>query len=496
MSGLPDLRLTLANNAPVNSRGEFVLYWMTAARRVRWNFALERAAAWARDLRRPLVILEDLRSGRRWDSDRRHRFALDGMADTARRLRGRGVLYYPYVEPSAGAADGLLAALAARASVVVADEFPCGTWPQVVKDAAAASPVRLEKVDSCGLLPLLAADRTFTTAFSFRAFLQKHLPAHLAEFPQADPLAGLRLPRLKALPAEIVRRWPPASADLLAGKPAALAALPIDHAVPPAEARGGAAAAEKTLRRFLDERLGRYVAGRNHPDDEATSDLAPYLHFGHISAHQVFAELMDREGWSAERLAARSRGRRAGWWGVGPNAEAFLDQLITWREVGYNACARRADCDRYGSLPAWARQTLADHAGDPRPSLYVPAEFEAAATHDSLWNAAQTQLVRTGRLHNYLRMLWGKKILEWTPSPEAALDVMIELNNKYALDGCDPNSISGIFWVLGRYDRAWGPERKVFGKIRFMSSEATRRKVRLKKYLGAFAAGGGGEEDA
>jgi deoxyribodipyrimidine photo-lyase len=160
-----------------------------------------------------------------------------------------------------------------------------------------------------------------------------------------------------------------------------------------------------------------------------------------------------------------------------------LDQLITWREVGFNMCARRKDYDRYAALPDWARQTLADHAADRREYVYTLAELENAQTHDPLWNAAQRELVVHGRMHNYLRMLWGKKILEWSATPQKAAAAMIHLNNKYALDGQDPNSYSGIFWTLGRYDRPWGPERPVFGKIRYMSSANTARKVRVKKYL-------------
>jgi deoxyribodipyrimidine photo-lyase len=164
-------------------------------------------------------------------------------------------------------------------------------------------------------------------------------------------------------------------------------------------------------------------------------------------------------------------------------AESFLDQLITWRELGYNMSWQNDNYLQFESLPEWAQITLAKHSSDPREHLYDLSEFEAAVTHDEVWNAAQRQLVRNGRIHNYLRMLWGKKIVEWSPTPRDALSVMIELNNKYAVDGRNPNSYSGIFWVLGRYDRAWGPERPVFGKIRYMSSQNTVRKLKLKGYL-------------
>jgi len=184
-----------------------------------------------------------------------------------------------------------------------------------------------------------------------------------------------------------------------------------------------------------------------------------------------------------EKLAEKPTGRREGWWNMSQGAEAFLDQLITWRELGFNMCWSNDSYTKYESLPQWARTTLEEHRHDTRRWVYPLARLESASTHDPLWNAAQRQLVRTGTIHNYLRMLWGKKILEWSASPQDALEHMIELNDKYALDGRDPNSYSGIFWVLGRYDRAWGPERPVFGKIRYMSSENTARKVDVESYL-------------
>jgi deoxyribodipyrimidine photo-lyase len=269
--------------------------------------------------------------------------------------------------------------------------------------------------------------------------------------------------------------------------PELLASLSIEHNIETVEERGGPKQAFSLLSDFVRSRLSAYPEDRNHPDEEATSGLSPYLHFGFISVHQVFDELMKSEDWFFDRLAQKATGRRAGWWGMSEAAEAFLDELITWRELGFNMCWQQGDYDRYDSLPEWARKTLADHESDRRPYTYTLEAFENAETHDALWNAAQRQLVREGRIHNYLRMLWGKKILEWSRAPREAAEVMIELNNKYALDGRDPNSYSGIFWVLGRYDRAWGPERPIFGKIRYMSSQNTARKVRLQDYLRKYA---------
>jgi deoxyribodipyrimidine photo-lyase len=211
--------------------------------------------------------------------------------------------------------------------------------------------------------------------------------------------------------------------------------------------------------------------------------LSPYLHAGHLSAHEVFLSIAERDEWDPGRLAERVTGSRHGWWGASEATEAFWDQLIIWRELGLNMATHHDDYTAYDSLPAWAIATLEKHAGDPRQHIYDLESFERGETHDPLWNAAQNQLRREGRIHNYLRMLWGKKILEWTPTPRHALEVMVELNNKYALDGRDPNSYSGIFWVLGRYDRAWGPERPIFGKVRYMSSDNTARKINVRGYL-------------
>jgi deoxyribodipyrimidine photo-lyase len=186
----------------------------------------------------------------------------------------------------------------------------------------------------------------------------------------------------------------------------------------------------------------------------------------------------NRRSWRYARTAAGGGG-----WNMSPAAEGFLDELITWREVGYNFASHRKDYDQYESLPEWARKTLREHTKDEREWVYSLEEFEAARTHDSLWNAAQTQLVREARMHNYLRMLWGKKILRWSRTPQEAARTMIQLNNKYAMDGRNPNSYSGIFWVLGRYDRPSGPERPIFGKIRYMSSQNTARKVSMKEYI-------------
>jgi len=483
-SSTPSIRVTAENDARIAGDGNFILYWMTAARRTGWNFALQRAAEHGAALGLPILVLEPLRAGYPWACDRFHRFIIDGMADNQARLRSRGVAYYPYVEPWDGAGKGLVEALAARTAVVVTDDSPAFFLPRMRRAVARRLKVRLESVDSNGLFPIHAADRSLPTAYSFRRYLQRHLGAHLARLPLPDPLLAMPPGGGGAIPPKIAARWPPVELD----DPASLVArLPIDHAVRPVALHVGFAAAQVRLAAFVGQTLPRYSVDRNQPELHATSGLSPYLHFGHISAHEVFARIAAAEEWTPARLASDASGRRSGWWGMSESAEAFLDQLVTWRELGFNRCIRVAGYDRFEAVPAWARKTLAEHASDPREAIYDIDQFEHARTHDPLWNAAQNQLRRERRIHSYLRMLWGKKILEWSESGQAALATMITLNDKYALDGRDPNSYTGILWVLGLHDRAWGPERPVFGKVRYMSSTNTARKYRVRHYIEEYA---------
>ena len=443
----PALRVAAANSASIATRGDYVLYWMISARRTQSNFALEHAIARAVDLGKPLLVLEALRVGYPWANDRHHSFVLAGMAENAASFGRANITYLPYIEPTAGAGTGLFAALAATAALVVVDEFPSFFLPRMVAAAAARVAVRVETVDSNGILPLRATDKAYSTAAAFRRNWQKIIHPHLLQFPVAEPLQTSAIKRVgnAQVPATVSKRWPMATPTMLAAIARTVAHLPIDHSVGPAVFAGGAAVAHATLDEFIEHRIDRY-GERSQPEQNVASGLSPYLHFGHISPHQVIAAVWQRSAWDPSRVAgAKATGSREGWWGLPPAAESFMDQIVTWRELGYGFCFHRADYDQYESLPPWARKSLDEHASDRRVHTYTDAEFETGATHDPLWNAAQNQLVREGRMHNYLRMLWGKKILEWTPSPQRALAVMIELNNKYAVDDRNPNSYSGIF---------------------------------------------------
>jgi deoxyribodipyrimidine photo-lyase len=479
---IPETRLRTINDRPLNRSGSYILYWMTAARRLGWNFGLQRAVDYAVELKKRLIILEALRSDYPHANDRLHRFILDGMADNRVRARRSRALYYPYVESALGDGKGLLEALAADAVIVVTDWYPAYFLPRMIRAAGRKLPITLEAVDSNGIIPLAAHGRAFTAARFYRSFVQKSLVTHLT-VPEADPLKRLRsVPRRRALPTSITRRWPVTTERLLSRNPKALAALPIDHSIPPSSMRGGTTSGRRVLRTFIEKKLARYASDRNQPDHHATSGLSPYLHFGHLSAYEVFAAVMTAERWTTRKLQSANRGARDGWWGVSSSADAFLDQLVVWRELAFNACEYVPDHASYDSLPDWARGTIAAHRSDPRPRRYSLAKLEAAETADPIWNAAQRELASTGWFHGYMRMLWGKKIFEWSSSGRQALERMQSLMDRYALDGRDPNSYAGYAWVLGRYDRPF-PERPVFGTLRYMTSESARRKLRLTRYL-------------
>jgi len=482
---VPTSRVKTLVEQPVLPNKEYVLYWMTSARRTTDNFALQHALHYAETLQKPLLVLEALRTDYPWASDRIHQFIAEGMEDNRQKFCHPGIFYFPYIEPQVEAGKGLLRALAEQACVVITDFFPCFFLPRMIAAASKHIRVRFEQVDSNGVLPLYESPRVFTTAHSFRRHLQKHILEALDEMPVEHPLCSVQLPPASAPTQEILSQWPMMVRSLFGGRTHwDWSQLPIDHRIQPAPLVGGSTAGNGRVASFLESKLSRYLLERNQPEKNVASGLSPYLHFGHISVHSVLRTLLEQEGWDASKAADKPSGSRTGWWGLSAAAEAFIDQIVTWRELGYTFCYHRPrDYDQYESLPEWALRTLQEHATDLRPICYSAEQLERGETHDRLWNAAQNQLREEGQMHNYLRMLWAKKILEWSPSPRVALGALIHLNNRYALDGRNPNSYAGIFWTLGRFDRAWGPERAVFGKIRYMSSKNTARKVRVQAYI-------------
>jgi deoxyribodipyrimidine photo-lyase len=423
---------------------------MSRDQRARDNWALLFAQSLALRRREPLVVAFCLAPSFPQAALRHYDFMLRGLAETAASLVAKGI-GFALLEGEPGRE---IPAFVQRvgAGALVADFDPLRVKRAWQREASAAVRVPFHEVDAHNVVPCwLASPKREFAARTFRPKIERLLGDWLHE-----------IPPLRAHPHPW--RGVPAGPDF-AG---ALRRLAPDRSVPPvAWIAPGERAARRALAGFVKRRLAGYDAGRNDPIREGQSGLSPWLHFGQLSAQRV-------------ALAARAADA--------PDADraAFLEELVVRRELSDNFCLHEPRHDSFAGLPAWAQRTLDEHRGDTRPHRYRPEQLEAGATHDPLWNAAQTELVREGRLHNYLRMVWGKRILEWSAGPREALTTLLELNDRYALDGRDANSLSGIFWCLGRYDRPWGPERPIFGTVRFMSSERTVRKVEVKEYLRAY----------
>jgi deoxyribodipyrimidine photo-lyase len=478
--GYKDARLRRLNDKRIAGGGDYVLYWMQIYRRLDHNHALDYALKCAAELAKPLVVYEGLRLDYPMASRRLHRFVLDGMQANAEAAKALGLNYWPCVETPSQPAKGLLRDLAARACLVVTDDFPCFIIPGQGAALARGVEVPVFAVDSNSLVPLSLLGPPVGAAAHLRPRIHK-------AFAEAWGHRAAAKPRLTAASAKPVKaRFETWTAKDVG---AFLNGLKIDPSVPEvATLPGGAPPAKARLKQFLKRRLRGYAEARSSPtspEEGHGSGLSPYLHFGHISIEEVAASALATTGeWTTGELRIHNRGKREGYFTDDEDVNGFLDEALTWRDVGFNwHWGRRADAASLErALPGWALASLRAHAADQRAHLYTPEEWEAGATHDPLWNAAQRELVATGTIHNYLRMLWGKKVLEWSRSPEEAYQTLEHLNNKYALDGRDPNSYTGILWCFGLFDRPWAPERKVLGVLRYMSSDNTARKFKLGPY--------------
>jgi len=474
-------RLRRLNDLPIRRGGDYVLYWMQASRRLHHSHALDYALLCCQELRRPLVVYEGLRHDYPWASRRLHRFVLEGMRDNAAAAASLGIAYWPFVGTPEEPGRGLLASLAARAVLVVTDDFPGFVVPEQSRALARRAVAPVFALDGNGLFPLALLGEAAGAAAHLRPRLHR-------AFAEAWEHRARARPRVtdaaRGGPEAPFGAWDPESLD------ATLERLEFEDDVAPVPGiRGGERAARRRLRAFLAQGLEGYAERRSQPvppEEAHQSRLSPWLHFGHISVQEIAERALEHRGsWSTGELRYENRGRRAGFFGGDADLDSFLDELITWRDLGHLWLRHRGRDvrDLESALPGWAWQTLATHAGDERPWHYEPEQLEAALTHDPIWNAAQRELVATGAIHNYLRMLWGKKVLEWSRHPEIAYRTLVHLNNKYALDGRDPNSWSGILWCFGLFDRPWAPERAIFGRVRYMSSANTARKFKLDRYL-------------
>ncbi len=447
-------RITPLNRRPAR-RGRFVLYWMQASQRASCNHALEFAVREANGRGLPVVVFFGLTPDFPEANRRHYRFLLEGLREVGNDLEKRGVAFVlRAVSPEKGALE-----LCRDAALAVADRGYLRIQKAWREAVAREAPCPVVQVESDVIVPVESASpKEEFTAATLRPKIRARLPDFLhplGETPVKRDALGLRLESLS-----------PEDID------GVLRELPVDRSVRPAGGfLGGTGEAGKRLRRFLAGALDRYDTERNIPGSDAVSDLSPYLHFGQISPLEI--ALAVRDSWHGNPTAR----------------ESFLEELIVRRELAMNFVHYNPAYDAYeGAVPAWAKRTLEEHARDPREYLYGIRDLEAARTHDPYWNAAQREMVRTGKMHNYLRMYWGKKILEWSASPAEAFRAALALNNRWELDGRDPNGFAGVAWCFGKHDRPWG-ERPVFGKVRYMNAAGLRRKFDMGPYLLRFGDG-------
>ncbi len=485
MKNINSYRKFKRNDQAINEDRDYVLYWMQSARRLQYNYGLEWAVACANKLNKPLLIYEGLNMDYPWACDRFHIFIMQGMKENLKVAEEKGINFFSFVERGKNEGKGLLYKLAEKACMVVSDEYPVFIIRRHNERVGEKLNVPYVTIDSNGIIPLGITDKDPYSAYLFRKVMQKHFKEAYTNPPKKDPLADLENTEAIELPRDLKNQYPSAD-DLFDDIPGAVSKMDIDHEVGAIDLDGTRQAALGKLGHFIQYGLFDYDEKRNDPDEKKTSGLSPWLHFGKISEYEIVKAVLSHqpEGWDLDQLTPNG-GKNTGFFNGDDNIQSFLDEVITWREVGFHFAHHRDDFDQFDSLPDWALKTMEKHKDDPREHVYTLEELEQSRTHDEIWNAAQTQLREEGIIHNYLRMLWGKKVIEWTPDHRTALDYLIELNNKYAIDGRDPNSYSGIFWCFGRFDRAW-QEREIFGKLRYMTSESTRKKVKLKNYLDTY----------
>ncbi len=459
--GAADPRLHVLNARDPVSHGAYVLYWCRAYRRASDNLALDHAVRRADELGVPLLVYEALDVRYPHASDRVHRFVLEGACEMRAALEARGIGYVFFLPRTAREAreSRALERLAAPACCVVTDWYPDAGGPRSLwahtPRIAARLPCRMEAYDDAVVVPMSLLAKPEVAARTIRPKVRAVLEAHLVVGADRAPRHPMRsLPALPFEPTDVVAN----------GLDALVSACDVDHDVTPvSDRRGGRREARARLEKFTARALRHYGDERNDMARVATSGLSPYLHFGHVSAREV-------------ALAARDDER------AGEGRAAFLEELIVRRSLAFNHVMNEPRHTEYAGVPAWAREQLDKHAGDPRPLAADRAAWLAGETGDVLWNAAQHELLRDGAIHPYARMLWGKVGITLARRPSEAFAWLVELNDRFALDGRDPNSYANIAWCFGLHDHPF-PGRPIFGSVRSMTSRSAAHKWDVASYF-------------
>jgi deoxyribodipyrimidine photo-lyase len=442
-----DTRILTLNDKP-DRDGDYVLYWMQQSQRAEYNHALEYAVREANRMKLRLLVVFAVTDKYPQANLRHYAFMLEGLAETRATLRKRGIA----MVVRGGEPVEVINELARPAALLVCDSGPLRhqrQWRDAVADDAKC---RVVEIETDVVVPIeVVSDKQEYAARTIRPKIQEHLGDYLA------PLESAPVRRKSA-----DMQYPGFDLDHV---DAVLEQLDIDRSVTRSERfTGGASHAKQLLADFLAGKLNDYPDARNEPVADATSHLSPYLHFGQISPLYIALCVNAKKGVKRE-----AKGK-------------FMEELIVRRELSFNYVHYQPKYDQYDALPNWARLTLRKHKHDRREYIYDAGAFEQGATHDPYWNAAQMEMVATGYMHNMMRMYWGKKILEWSKSPREAFDIALRLNNKYELDGRDPNSFVGIAWCFGLHDRPW-QERPIFGTVRYMNDKGLERKFDIQAYV-------------
>lgn len=445
-------RVQLLNDKPANNDGKYILYWMQMFKRTTHNHALNFAVQQANERKIPLVVYEGLKFYYPWANDRIHTFILEGVEEKRKTFAAKGILYLFYLQQDETFPKNVIRELAKDACLIVTDDFPCFITPSHNKRIAEQAEIPVYATDSNGMIPMSKFDKENYAAYTIRPRIKKMLPDYLTC--DADEKIIVRADNLQIIcPETCIKNI----AELVSK-------CSINHDIKPSNIyHGGSVNAHLRLAHFIKEILPDYHKTRNECSVDGSSRLSAYLHFGFLSVYEIVEAVNNAD------VPTESK-------------ESFLEELIVRRELAYNFTKFN---DKYNSLeclPNWTLETMRKHAADTRDFIYSIEELEQGRTHDELWNAAQRELVETGGMHNYVRMLWGKNVIAWTKSYEEAYAVLEDFNNKYALDGRNPNSYAGILWCFGKHDRPWF-ERSVFGTIRYMTSGSSGKKFNAKKYI-------------
>lgn len=443
---IQDERISELNDKDVQE-GEYVLYWMQSSQRSEYNHALEHAALKANELEKPLLVAFGLMDDYPEASLRHYHFMLEGLQDVQKALEKRKIKFVL----QRGAPDEVALKLAKDAALVVCDRDYLRLQRKWREHLAEKAPCKVVQVETNVVVPVeLASGKKEHAARTLRPRLSKHLDRFLIELGEVNlktDSLGLK-----------VKGEDISDVDTFLGK------LKLEPDPPPVKLfKGGTEAAKKVLSDFLKDDFADYTDTRNQPQTSHVSHMSKYLHYGQISP--VYIALEVKKADASQK-----------------NTESYLEELIIRRELPMNFVFYEPDYDRYSALPEWAQKSLAEHQDDARDPGYTREQLEAAETEDPYWNAAMNEMKHTGYMHNYMRMYWGKKILEWSSSPEYAFETTLYLNNKYFLDGRDANSFANVAWVFGQHDRGW-TERGVFGKVRYMSAGGLERKADPEGYV-------------